>query len=72
MDQNDRVAMRASKQARLHLILIVVWALLVPPTLLFWSQSVTWVLMISIYANIVSHWGAYQAAHAEKTGAQNP
>jgi hypothetical protein len=25
-----------------------------------------WVSIISIYANIVGHWSAYQAAHAEE------
>ncbi len=72
MDNNDKTAMRAKRQAHLHLALIFLWILLIAPTMLFWSQSILWVLMISIYANIVGHWGAYQAAHAEKTGAENP
>lgn len=45
----------------------VVWGLLVIPTLLFWPNSVLWVLVISIYANIASHLSAYQAARVEKT-----
>lgn len=49
-----------------HLIMSGVWALLLIPTLLFWPNSVLWVLMISLYANFIGHLSAYQAARAEK------
>ncbi len=71
-DTNDKTAQRASWQAKFHVAMALVWVVLIPPTLIWWSQSIMWVLLISIYANIVSHVGAYQAAHAEKTGALNP
>jgi hypothetical protein len=29
-------------------------------------DSVPWIAFMSLYANIVSHWGAYQAARAEE------
>jgi hypothetical protein len=63
---------RANREAKTHLGLAFMWVALILPTLLFWSSSILWILMISIYANIVGHWSAYQAAHAEKTGAENP
>lgn len=43
-----------------------VWAALLPPTLIWWKNSILWVLLISLYANWVSHFGAYQASRAEE------
>ncbi len=54
------------KSSTLHKILTIVWVLMLVPTLVWWSNSLTWVLMISIYANIVSHWGAYEAAKGKE------
>ena len=51
---------------RLHLALVFVWLALMIPTVTIWADSVMWVGIISVYANVVSHWGAYQAARAEK------
>ncbi len=50
----------------LHAWLAIVWVLLIIPTVLWWKDSILWVLIISIYANIVGHWGSYQAVRAEK------
>lgn len=50
---------------KLHLALMVMWIILIVPTLLWWKESILWVLMISIYANIVGHWGAFQAVKSE-------
>lgn len=52
---------------RVHLFLLSVWVVLIPPTLIWWKESILWVLLISIYANIVSHWSAYQAVRAEES-----
>lgn len=57
-----------SFMARLHLALMGVWVVLIVPTVLWWSESVLWVLIISIYANIVGHWSSYQASKAEEKG----
>ncbi|PRH79354.1 hypothetical protein C6N75_09725 [Streptomyces solincola] len=58
--------------ARLHVAMALLWFLLIIPTMLWWKESILWVLLISIYANIVGHWGAYQAAKAEESGETNP
>lgn len=50
-----------------HLLMSGVWMFLLIPTLLWWPNSVLWVLVISLYANFASHLSAYQAAKAEKT-----
>lgn len=52
--------------SKLHLVLAIVWLILMVPTVTLWRDSVLWVGIISVYANVVSHWGAYQAARAEQ------
>ncbi len=39
-----------------------VWALLMAPALLWWPDSVAFVIVASIYANVKSDWGAAEAA----------
>ncbi len=50
---------------RLHYWLTIFWAALVIPTLLWWRESVLFVALLSIWANVVGHWSCYQAARAE-------
>lgn len=58
----------AVTQRRLHMLMTGLWALLVVPTLLWWRESILWVAFMSLYANVVGHWGAYQAARVEDNG----
>lgn len=51
---------------RLHAVMTVIWAALVIPTLLWWRDSILWVLVMSLWANMSTHWGAWQAARAEQ------
>lgn len=51
---------------RLHLILTWAWMVLIVPTVLWWKESILFIGIVSVYANVVSHWTAYQAARAEK------
>jgi hypothetical protein len=44
----------------------LVWGALALPTVLFWRESILWVAFMSLYANMVGHWSAYQAARAEE------
>lgn len=52
--------------ARLHLCLMLFWAATLPPTLLWWRDSVAWVAVMSWYALVVGHWSSFQAARAEE------
>lgn len=54
------------RQSTLHLVLTVVWALLLIPTLLWWKESILWVAIMSLYANFIGHWSTYQAARAKE------
>ena len=49
-----------------HLSAVVVWVLLIPPTLLWWRESILWVALMSIWANVVGHASAWQASRAEE------
>lgn len=49
-----------------HGILTVVWALLAVPTLVWWKESILWVALMSLYANFVGHFSAWQATRAEE------
>lgn len=52
--------------SRLHFILTCVWIGLLVPTVLLWRGSLLWLALISIYANIATHWGAYASGKAKE------
>lgn len=49
----------------------MVWAILVVPTILWWKDSILFIGIVSVYANMISHWTAYQAARAEEAVSNN-
>ncbi len=51
---------------RLHMVLFWAWVALLPPTLLWWSQSVQYIVYMSWYAIAIGHISSWQAARAEK------
>jgi hypothetical protein len=53
-----------------HKYATIAWVLLVIPTLIWWRESVLWVALMSIWANVASHWAAYQASRAEQHAAR--
>ena len=50
---------------RFHGIATATWLGLTIPTLLWWRESVLWVALMSIWANVAAHFAAWQAARAE-------
>lgn len=68
----DQSATRAKFWGRVHLVAAAIWLLLFIPSILWWSESILWVISVSLYANFVSHWSAYQGARAERVSAENP
>lgn len=56
---------KARHLARFHLVMMVVWSLLLVPTLLWWRESILWVAFMSLYANFVGHFSGWDAARAE-------
>ncbi|HGW3456513.1 hypothetical protein [Klebsiella quasipneumoniae] len=56
---------------RCHLVAAVMWVGLAIPSLIWWKDSVLWVILISIYANIVGHLSGYSAARADQAAEEN-
>ena len=56
---------------RLHASLTAVWALLAIPTLLWWKESILWVALMSLWANMAAHFAAYQGTRAEENNDQD-
>jgi hypothetical protein len=54
------------KASTVHRCLMVGWGLLLVPTLLFWRQSLIWIVTMSWYANFVGHWSTCEAAKAKE------
>lgn len=52
---------------KFHYYAMLVWLILLPPTLLLWPESILWLALMSLWANFAGHWAAAQAAHAEKS-----
>lgn len=49
-----------------HAAMTTIWALLLIPSLLWWHDSVLWVVVMSLWANIASHWSGFQASMADR------
>jgi uncharacterized membrane protein YdbT with pleckstrin-like domain len=50
---------------RFHATMTIVWLVLTVPSLLWWSESLLWIILLSVWANVASHFGAWQGARAE-------
>lgn len=51
---------------RLHAICTVGWLITAVPSMIWWSHSVPYLVFLSVYAIVVSHWSAWQGAKAER------
>ncbi len=56
---------------RCHLVAAVMWVGLAIPSFIWWKDSVLWVILISIYANIVGHLSGYSAARADQAAEES-
>ncbi|HBR4891418.1 TPA: hypothetical protein L9X01_003246 [Klebsiella pneumoniae] len=56
---------------RCRLVAAVMWVGLAIPSLIWWKDSVLWVILISIYANIVGHLSGYSAARADQAAEES-
>jgi len=52
--------------AKIHLVLTALWILLIIPSVLFWKDSVPYLVSISVYAVIMGHVSSWQAARVEQ------
>jgi hypothetical protein len=51
--------------SRVHLALTVVWVLLMVPSLLWWRESVPWLVVMSVWANVAGSAASWQSAKAD-------
>jgi hypothetical protein len=58
-------SLQARHYRKLHAALTIIWLLLGIPTMLWWSESISWVVWMSLYAIVASHWACYPAARSE-------
>lgn len=50
---------------RMHLGLTVTWLALLPPSILFWQQSIPYLVFMSAWANVAGSAASLQAARAD-------
>ncbi len=50
---------------RFHAVATLIWAGLVIPSIVWWKESIAWVVLMSVWANLASHFAAWQATRAE-------
>lgn len=51
---------------RFHLLMMFVWVALAIPGILFWKESILFIIILSLYANFAGEFAAYQGARAEE------
>ena len=51
---------------KFHFVMMVVWALMLVPTILWLKDSVPYIAFMSLYALVVSHWAGWDGARAEQ------
>lgn len=59
---------------KFHAWLTLFFIALIPPSALWWSDSVPYLVALSVWAAIASHWAAFQGAQAqlsEESGLDN-
>lgn len=56
---------------RFHASMTIIWICLIVPTLLFFPDSILWLALMSLWANMAAHWAAYQGVHSEKVAAED-
>lgn len=50
---------------RLHLWLLIVWALLLVPSLTIWRENLVWIVAMSHYAILATHAAGHEAERVE-------
>jgi hypothetical protein len=51
---------------RFHMLAMVFWACMIYPTIFYWSESVPYLVFLSIYTIIIDHAGAWATARIER------
>lgn len=54
-----------AKTMKIHAGFVLLFILLIPPSAIWWANSVPYLVGLSVWALISGHWSAWQSAHAE-------
>ena len=46
---------------RIHLSLLLLWTVIGIPVSIYFRQSISWLVFLSVYAIIVGHWSGWSA-----------
>lgn len=57
---------------RFHGYATLVWLGLIVPSLAWWRTAIPWLVFMSVWANLATHFSAWQGARAEVQSAANP
>lgn len=58
--------MNARTLGRINGALAILWLALSVPAMIWWRDSVAFLVFVSVYANVAGHVSAWQAARAER------
>lgn len=58
--------------ARVNAVLTCVWLVLAVPAIVWWRDSVPFLVGVSVYANVAGHLAAWQGARAEQASTATP
>jgi hypothetical protein len=50
----------------LHGWLTIIWFFAAFPIMYFWSNNITFLVFVSVYAVVTGHWSSWQAARVEE------
>lgn len=53
-------------RGKLHKWLTLAWLALIIPSVLWWKDSIPWLVFMSIWANVAGHWDASETANLEE------
>jgi hypothetical protein len=63
--------MKPKTRARVYLAVSAIWGLLLVPSIIWWRESVVWLVVMSWYANFGTSLSGWEAAKAAQEAADS-
>jgi hypothetical protein len=57
--------MRPEHLKTFHAVMTCVWLLAILPSVMWWRESLTWIVFMSVWANVAGHFSSWQATRVE-------
>lgn len=55
---------------RIHATATLSWLALAVPSMIWWRNSIPYLIFLSVYAIVAAHWSAWQASRAEESNGE--